>query len=87
MLYEAVMLWVIGYLVSKLFIMRNKAQRLIILKLTIFVLSSAIVSAGFPGYLIMQGINHTIFRYQAGVFNSSRGQLDLIASRWEVFYS
>lgn len=79
------MLWVIGYLVSKLFTMRNKAQRLIILKLTIFVLSSAIVSAGFPGYLIMQGVNHTIFRYEAGFFDNSSAQLDLIASRWEVF--
>ena len=79
------MLWVIGYLISKLFTMRNKAQRVIILKLTIFVLSSAIVSAGFPGYLIMQGINHTIFRYGIVTFDKSSAQLNLIASRWEVF--
>lgn len=78
------MLWVIGYLVSRLITMRNKAQRVIILKLTIFVLSSAVVSAGFPGYLIMQGINHTIYRYEAGVFNQISPQLDQIASRWEV---
>jgi len=81
------MLWVIGYLISKLFTMRNKAQRLIILKLTFFVLSSAIVSAGFPGYLIMQGVNHTIYRYESTFFNQVSPQLDQIASRWEVLSS
>ena len=78
------MLWVIGYLISKLCTMRNKAQRLIILKLIIFVLCSTVVSAGFPGYLIMEGINHTYYVYLPAFFNSNEKQLNELASRWEV---
>ena len=75
-----------GYLVSRLIFIRNRAQRVILAKLTVFVFASVVIAVGFPGYLIMQMVNHFVQDYMPEMYDLSAAGLKIVADRWEVIF-